>query len=248
MMLGDIEVGKLPLVVGTVCTDLNFPVDVIEKIDILEVRVDMLPVQNTSDVIRIVRSIKHKYGKPIIATVRSKDEGGLRQIDDDQRYDIFKEIIQFAEILDVELSSKNLVEKILLLCKEHNKYSMLSYHNLSETPKNNVLENIIQKGKKLGAAFVKIAAKANHKEDLSNLIHFTIENRNAGIVTISLGSIGLASRLINPLIGSLMTYGYIDAVSAPGQISAFDIIEHIRLLDPVYNEALIERLKLLEAV
>ncbi len=248
MRLGEIEVGKLPLVVGTVSTDLKFPIDIIEKIDILEVRVDMLPVQNTSDVIRIVRSIKQKYGKPIIATVRSKDEGGLRQIDDDQRYDIFKEIIQFAEILDVELSANNLAERILLLCKEHNKYLMASYHNFNETPKNNVLGDIIQKGKKLGATFVKIAVRANHKEDLSNLIHFTIENRNTALITLSLGSIGLASRLINPLIGSLMTYGYVDAASSPGQISAFDIIEYIRLFDPVYNEALIERVKLLEAV
>ncbi len=248
MILCGIEAGKLPLVVGTVSSDLNFPVDVMEKIDILEVRVDMLPVHNTADIIQIVRSVKQRYGKPIIATVRSKAEGGLRQIDDDQRYDIFKEIIQFAEILDVELSSKNLAERILMLCNEHNRYSMVSYHNFNETPKDNVLGDIVKKGKSLGATFVKIAVKANSKDDLRDLIHFTIENRDAGLITISLGSIGLASRLINPLIGSLMTYGYIDTATAPGQISAFDIVEHIRLLDPVYNEALIKRGKLLDAV
>ncbi|MEC4676944.1 MAG: type I 3-dehydroquinate dehydratase, partial [Nitrospirota bacterium] len=116
------------------------------------------------------------------------------------------------------------------------------------TPKDNVLKDIVKKGKSLGATFVKIAVKANHKDDLRDLIHFTIENRDVGLITISLGSIGLASRLINPLIGSLMTYGYIDTATAPGQISAFDIVEHIRLLDPVYNDALIKRGKLPDAV
>ncbi len=248
MILDRNESTNLPLVVGTVCTDLNVTVETIEPIDILELRIDMFETSQISDIFKIINSTKQKYGKPIIATIRSDVEGGKRHIDDEERYKIFKEILPIVEIIDVELSSKKLMDKIFSLCKDQNKQLMASYHNFDETPENNVLEELIKKGKESGATFIKIAVRANDKNDLGKLLTFTINNKDKNIVTISLGNTGLASRLINPLVGSLMTYGYIDSASSPGQISVFDIIEHLRLIDPTYNEALINRITLLEAV
>ncbi len=248
MKIGDIELGKLPVVVGTVSTDLNMPADMVKQVDIIEIRVDMLDVEKLSDIINIFRSIKRRYGKPLIATIRSRDEGGLREVDDKRRYQIFKEIFSFAEILDVELSSDHLIRKVAALCRENNKILMASYHNFSETPGRDILEQLVRKGKNLGAEIVKIAVHADNNEDLGDLLHFTIENRDAGIVTVSLGKAGLISRVINPMTGSLLTYGFIDRSASPGQVSAFDIIEHLRVFDPAYNESFILRTGLSEAV
>ncbi|NOZ68650.1 MAG: type I 3-dehydroquinate dehydratase [Deferribacteres bacterium] len=241
MKIGDIELGKRPVVVGTVSTDFNMPADAVQQVDIMEIRVDMLDVEGISDIIDIFSSVKRRYGKPLIATIRSREEGGEREIDDDRRYRIFREVLSFAEVLDVELSSGGLIEKVSGLCRENGRMLMASYHNFSETPERDVLMGLLRRGKDLGARIVKIAVHAADNKDLSELIHFTIENRDAGIVTISLGRAGLISRIINPMTGSLLTYGFIDRAASPGQISAFEIIKHLRLFDPSYNEAATSR-------
>ncbi len=237
MKIGDIELGKRPVVVGTVSGDFNMPADAAAQVDIMEIRVDMLDVESIPDIAGIFSSVKRKYGKPLIATIRSGEEGGERDIDDDRRYRIFREILPFAEILDVELSSAGLIGKVSALCRENGRILMASYHNFNETPGRNILEGLLRKGKDLGARIVKIAVHAADNKDLGRLIHFTIENRDAGIVTISLGRAGLISRIVNPMTGSLLTYGFIDRAASPGQISAFEIIKHLRLFDPAYNEA-----------
>ncbi len=237
MKIGDTELGKRPVVVGTVSTDFNMPAEAVRQVDIIEIRVDMLDAELTADIVNIFASVKRKYGKPLVATIRSVEEGGLREIDDDRRYQIFKEVLPLAEVLDVELSSTALIEKVSALCRENGRILMASYHNFSETPERDILAGLLRRGKDLGAQIVKIAVHAADNKDLGELIHFTIENRDAGIVTISLGRAGLISRIINPMTGSLLTYGFIDRAASPGQISAFEIIKHLRLFDPAYNEA-----------
>jgi len=136
----------------------------------------------------------------------------------------------------------------LPICKERGKLLIASYHNNNETPGEGQLEKLISDGKEIGADIVKIAVTANSKEDLSRLISFTIKNRDRGIITISQGSIGTISRIVNPILGSLMTYAYIDVPSAAGQLSAFDVVDYLRLFDPAYDKKLTGGTKLVEAV
>jgi len=246
--IGNLELGNLPVVVGTVCTELKLHSKAIERVDVFEIRIDMLKYESIPDIFKVISSIKHRYQKPLIATIRSKKEGGLRHIDDNERYTIFEKIISLVEMLDIELSSTKLIEKVSQLCKKNKKPLMASYHNFNETPDKKDLKKLLEQSRKYNTSIFKIAVQANTKKDLAHLINFTIENKDAGLVTISLGAIGLVSRIVNPMIGSLMTYGYVDRVAALGQLSVFDVIDYIRLFDSAYNEKLIEKTKLLQAV
>ncbi len=238
MKIDDINMGELPLIVGTVSSGRDLPPEQVALADLIEIRVDMLEERVVPDIVSVFRSVRDTHGKPLIATIRSKAEGGAREISDEQRFRIFSEIVTFAGIIDVELGSLNLAEKVLALCRQHGKRLMVSYHNFQETPPEAVLRDIVDRGRRLGADIVKIAVKANSRKDLGDLIRFTVNNRDAGLVTISMGRMGLASRLVTPLTGSLMTYGYLDSIASPGQLHVSDLVKYLRLLDPEYDEAM----------
>lgn len=236
MKIGEVELGNIPVVIGTVSGKIEHPVKVVNIIDLFELRIDTFKSQEVAYITEVIQSMKSGYGKPLLATVRSKAEGGAVEIDDDRRYEIYKEVLPLVDAVDVELSSADLMKRVLAICRERGKLLIASYHNHDNTPGEVELEKLISDGKEIGADIVKIAVTANSKEDLSRLISFTIKNREKGIITISQGSIGTISRIVTPILGSLMTYGYIDMPSAKGQLSAFEISKYLSLFDPEYNK------------
>lgn len=246
--IGGKKLGMLPRVVGAV-TDKEISmlgVDTIDRVDVLELRIDMFEEQSINYVEKIFNSTRLRYNKPIIATIRNMEDGGLINMDDDSKYELFKSIILLTDAVDVEIHSTELLKKVSSLCKENNKLLVGSYHNFVETPDREQLNGLVSKAKENNADIVKIAVKANTRDDVANLTSFTTENKDVGLITISLGSIGHISRIFNPTIGSLLTYGHLGTPSAPGQLSALDIVEYLRLFDSAYNDELINRIQLLE--
>jgi len=250
LFIGKTELGSIPRVVGVISDNdiLTLSSETVECIDILELRIDMFKNHSPQYIEQRFNSIKTRFDKPIIATIRSIEEGGYLKINDTRRYELFEFVMPFSDAVDVEIESTELIEKVVSLCKSHNKPIIGSYHNFDETPDIGYLNDIASKAKQYGVDIVKIAVKAKTKDDIARLASFTIKNKKIGLITISLGNIGLISRIFNPLIGSLMTYGHLGSPSAPGQISALDIVDYLRMFDPEYNEALINRLQLLEYV
>lgn len=251
LFIGKIELGKIPRVIGAISDSdiLTLSNETVERIDILELRIDMFKNHSPQYIEQKFNSIKTRFDKPTIATIRNNvEEGGHLKIDDTHKYELLKFVTPFSDAVDIEIKSGELIEKVVSLCKSLNKPIIGSYHNFNETPDIGYLDDIASKAKQYGVDIVKIAVKANTKDDIARLVSFTIKNKKIGLVTISLGNIGLISRIFNPIIGSLMTYGHLGSPSTPGQISALDIVDYLRVFDPEYNEALINRLQLLEYV
>jgi len=240
MRIGRVRLGNGPVVVGTVGTSLIEPPKDIALVDILEARVDMMighhKALDIEEIAFIVRSLKERFRKPIILTIRSVKEGGAVRLDDKKRYEIIKGSISYADAVDVELSSKGLLRDVSKLCSKNRKLLMASYHNFQMTPKDAFMKALIKKGRAMGADIVKIAVRANNVDDLTRLILFTIKNKKENIVTLSMGEAGLISRIISPIIGSLMTYGFIDNIAAPNQLSAHECIEYLKKFSPEYRK------------
>ncbi len=248
LIIGKLKLGSIPRVVGVISDNdiLKLDIETAERIDIMELRIDMFKNHSPGHIEQTFNSAKTRLGKPIIATIRDPQEGGFLKIDDDHKYKLFKLVMPFSDAVDVEVSSSELLESVVSLCKNHNKLVIGSYHNFNKTPDMEYLTDIASKAKQYGADIVKIAVKANTKGDLAKLVLFTIKNNDVNLITISLGNIGQISRIFNPIIGSLMTYGYISIPSGPGQIPVMDIVEYLRMFDPEYNQALTDRLHLEE--
>lgn len=226
----NLSLGKVPLIAGVLTdTDINnINHDSLNSSDLIELRVDMFNNIFLDHIERVFKTIRENFKKPIIATIRDINEGGQKEIKD--RLNIYKAVIPFSDVIDVEISSEDILTETKRLCSGHKKILIGSYHNFELMPDNGFLDNIAEKGKNLGVDIVKIAVMAKNREDLIRLMSFTLKHKDMGLITMSMGDAGLPSRVFNPLFGSLITYGYISHPSAPGQLSASELMSIFKKL------------------
>lgn len=231
--IGKIEIGKIPRVAVSISDREDNKSIPRALIDILEIRVDQFKKIEQGYINKVVKT-RRKIGIPLLLTARSKKEGGEKDVPNQLKLRIFKENISLVDAVDIELESPVLSE-VVKTARKNKKIVIVSWHNLKMTPNDKILKDILNKAKRSGANIIKIAAKANKKEDLNRLMRFTIDNKSKNIITISLGDIGSISRLVFPALGSLITYAYLNKPSGPGQRPLGELCEHLRTYYPRYN-------------
>ncbi len=226
----NLKLGEMPLIAGTLIdTDIaDLSNNLLNTADLIEFRIDMFKNTSAEHVEKVFNNFKNSFRKPVIATARDVREGGQKDIKD--RLEIYRAVIPFSDILDVEIMSEGIIAEVRALCNNHKKILIGSYHNFESTPDDNFLGEIVSKGKSLGADIVKIAVMPKDKDDLIRLFNFTLTHKDKGIVTMSMGDKGLPSRVFTPIFGSLITYGYINHPSAPGQLSVSELMYIFRRL------------------
>ncbi|MCX7914568.1 MAG: type I 3-dehydroquinate dehydratase [Thermodesulfovibrionales bacterium] len=200
----------------------------VSAVDLVELRIDLFEEISPKYVVKMVKNAKEKFKKPIIATIRDVSEGGQKEVPD--RLSLYRAVMPFSDLLDVEISFENLLREIKAIISDKT-LLIGSYHNFDITPFDEYLESIIDKATTLGVDITKIAVKANSRDDLIRLSLFTLNYQKRGIVTISMGQEGLPSRVVMPLFGSIIVYGYISKPYAPGQLSIMQLTEVFSLLN-----------------
>lgn len=195
--------------------------------DCLEVRVDTFAVSGLDALKDSVKRLKESAGAPLIITVRSKKEGGGRSISDNRRAEIFKALMPFADIVDIELnSSGGLLKDVIDYAKRSGKGVIVSYHDFKATPGLDTLNALIKKARSSGADAVKIAAFARSGADLKRLAGVLAGSDD--LIVIAMGRHGAFSRVFFPMLGSLLTYGSITDGTAPGQLPLKEITGELR--------------------
>jgi 3-dehydroquinate dehydratase-1 len=230
LYIGRCKLGEVPLIAG-VLTDSDVAVlgpGHMDSADIIELRVDMFDSLVPEHVEQVFRTAREKFGKPIIATVRDSKEGGRKEIRD--RPAMYRLVIPFSDAVDVEILAGDVMKPAKDLCRDKGSLLIGSYHNFESTPADNFLEQMIETGIRNGADVVKIAVTAKEEDDFMRLMLLTMRHKIQGIITIAMGDKGLPSRVFSPLFGSLITYGSINKPSAPGQLSAVEVMDIFRKL------------------
>lgn len=168
-----------------------------------------------------------------ILTLRSFQEGGFLQIQEDSRIDLLKLIIKAQPTyVDLELTiKKNKLKRLLNIAKEKSVGTILSYHNFKETPSYKdalallndyykTLTNNNDRDKQiLNNSIFKFIFKANKFQD--NLVPLKLCKEFQKIVPIlsfCMGNLGIFSRLLCIKISSPFTYVSLDEKTAQGQI------------------------------
>lgn len=226
----------------------NVSAEMIEDIenfglDVVELRIDQYASFEKDHVLREAAKFK-KF--PSIATIRSEKEGGEWKLSDEKRCALFNAVLAHVNAIDVELSSRSILKKVVSAAHKLKKLVIISYHNFDETPSIDKLNEVTKEAKIFGADIVKIATLILSNADIQLLADYTIQNSSKNIVTVGMGSVGALSRILFPSLGSLMTYASLGRSTAPGQFEYKQTSELLRLLYPKYNEEKINSLKLLE--
>ncbi len=96
---------------------------------------------------------------------------------------------------------------------------IISYHNFEATPQRKELIDKIREIRELGADIIKIACKANTKEDPVRLLSLYDYSREGELLSIGMGELGKVTRVAAPFLGAPFTYASAEAgkKTAPGQ-------------------------------
>ena len=191
--------------------------------DVVEVRVDLAK----GDPQALVEGIYRTVDRPLIVTIRPEYEGGRYAGSDRERARLFKEMAPYAGYIDVELRAKN-VEELIAAAQGTEAMPIVSYHDFEGTPPNAEMLAIIDRCLDRGA-IGKLAVTPHDMTDVLRLLEVTLVSRRP-VCTIAMGSLGAHSRLIAPVYGSLLTYGYVRHPVAPGQIRVDRLLEGLKIL------------------
>jgi len=185
-------------------------------VDLFEVRIDLIG----DDWRELVKQLK----KPWIACNRSADEGGSwRGSESKRREELLSAVEMGASIIDVELVTGNLKE-IVKAIKKRSK-CLLSFHDLKGTPTLDRMREIVQREMEAGADICKVVTTAQRFEDNLAVLQLISDFPKTRVVSLAMGPLGFASRILCPLVGGDFTYASIEAgrESASGQITVRDL-------------------------
>ena len=191
--------------------------------DILELRIDLLD----SDVRQALQEIK-KTGLPVIITNRMKQEGGAWKGSEEERIRTLISLLPDADAVDIELCAKDR-DTVVTKARDAGKTVIISTHDFQKTPGNDVMKGIIKDSFAAGADIAKLAVMPNSLSDVLRLLDITLIAKGA-VCTIAMGEKGTFSRVVAPVYGSVMTYGYVEKATVPGQLRIDELRQILKLL------------------
>jgi 3-dehydroquinate dehydratase I len=202
-------------------------------VEVAELRVDLFKSVAPAHVLEVAR----RYAAvPRLITVRSAAEGGRWNGTEGQRFELYSKLMPEATAIDIELGSSEIRDLLIELAASKNVLKVVSYHNFTETPDNEFLLGVLRQSKGHGADLVKISVFARTEADVRRLARFTLDHADDGLITISMGPLGTASRVLFPALGSRLTYADIGLATGPGQLPYDTVCDMLRKLYPGFPQ------------
>jgi 3-dehydroquinate dehydratase-1 len=194
--------------------------------DLLEVRADLFPghLLKPEPLRSLLKDIRRAAKLPLLLTLRSRAEGGRlhRSVDEQDRLSLIRAALSEVDVVDVELSSEDLLEHVLDEAHKRGRRVILSAHDFKKTPSNLILKRLVGKFRALKGDVLKVAVMPAAVSDVERMKLFfsdpAVQKTCGRVVAIVMGPRGRRSRLDPSSWGSCMTYGFVGRAAAPGQI------------------------------
>ncbi|MCH7393910.1 type I 3-dehydroquinate dehydratase [Acinetobacter dispersus] len=208
--------------------------------DLAEFRIDLLNFANDSkQVIALGQELKQILGaKPMIATIRTHNEGGQLTISDADYGKTYQVYLQqpFMDMLDVEMfRDQHIVKNTVKLAHAKKVLIVMSNHDFQKTPPEAEIIKRLLKQDELGADILKIAVMPQSKQDVFTLMNATLivsQQSKKPLLTMSMGKLGTISRIATANMGGSFSFGMIGEASAPGQIDVTQLKQFLKTVQP----------------
>lgn len=180
-------------------------------------------------------------GLPLLLTLRTAAEGGDREIADAAYAQLLGTLCGEGaiDLVDVEVQRDR--EQVLRAIEAAHAAGVLvvgSNHDFARTPPMEEIVARLESMQELGVDVRKIAVMPQDAGDVLTLLQATWtahqEEGGAPLITMSMGPLGVISRIAGGRFGSVATFGTVGAASAPGQVG---IDELVAAMDVVGGEA-----------
>ncbi|MFS0674287.1 type I 3-dehydroquinate dehydratase [Ornithinibacillus sp. 179-J 7C1 HS] len=209
--------------------------------DIIEWRVDSYKlVENLNSVLKTLKKLRGLIKNvPLLFTFRTFQEGGKQSLSMENYEHLLEKVIQskLVDLIDVQLFlEERLLKKLVSLANENEVLVVMSNHDFEKTPEKDEIIFRLRKMQELGADIPKIAVMPNGNEDVLTILDATNTMKekfsDRPFITVSMGRVGLISRLTGHVFGSAATFASGVNDSAPGQIT---ITELKNVLETIYK-------------
>lgn len=194
----------------------------------LEVRLDLLPEEDRT--LAHISKFITRLHLPVIITNRKREEGGAFTGTEEARIALLRSVIESGGVaaVDLELASFEPGKSALVATATSRQVPVIfSVHDFTAMPPRTELERIVTRMFAEGAGIAKIAVTPKSCGDALGLLELTHQLARDGkrIAILGMGPVGRHLRVIAPLYGSVLTYGYIEgeAPVAPGQFSVREL-------------------------
>lgn len=207
--------------------------------DVVEWRMDWFDsVEQSGAVVLMLRQLRDVFSHtPLLCTFRSAKEGGQRELARSHYVDLLCRIIDTGDVdlVDVELfSGSEAVEQVVTTARQKGVAVIGSSHDFSQTPPEEEIISRLEQMAVLGCDIAKIAVMPQTPRDVLTLLSATERMRakhpEVPIITMSMGQLGLVSRLCGEVFGSSLTFGAAGQASAPGQAPVEELRQILDLL------------------
>lgn len=208
--------------------------------DVVELRIDFLgqtyDKEACLEALAKVRQWLPKVG--LLLTWRTKGEGGEKAISSPDYFDLLREAVLSGNVdaIDVEYffdqeGMKNLVD----LARAHDVTIIMSNHDFAATPSQEEIEERLIGMRQAGAHVAKLACMPQSPDDVLTLLAATNKVKKAYpdqvLITMSMGGLGVLTRICGSLFGNAMSFGAAKEASAPGQVDVSLLRNILSLVD-----------------
>jgi 3-dehydroquinate dehydratase-1 len=236
-----LELKKYPMLVAALDgDDLPFLLEAAKtlRVDMVELRMDVWSHFFREDMLQKLARFKQKIGVPMLVSFR----GGHPFPSWWQP--LHWRALASVDMIDVEWDPKYPWKEIRAQTQSLNLGLMISHHDYDKTPSLKALQALSKAAVKQGAQIVKIATKIKSEEDIRTLldVNRSLSPKTLGTV-MGMGAWATVSRLVAPLFGSCLVYGFIGSATAIGQSPYKELQERMRSLNPRYEEGFQARQK-----
>lgn len=207
-------------------------------VDVVEWRMDWFEeVEKKDAVTAMLEKLRACLGDMVLlATFRSKKEGGERELTKQAYIDVNSWAIdsKCIDLVDVELfTGDDAVKQIVETAHASGVRVIMSSHDFGKTPVQEEIEKRLLRMRELEADIPKIAVMPQSNQDVLTLLSATDHvsaQLDCPIITMSMAGNGMISRLAGEVFHSALTFGAVGKASAPGQIPVEELAQVLAII------------------
>lgn len=211
-----------------------------QHVQMIEWRVDCFDdVDHTEAVSEVLQTVRPYLVNTIfLFTFRTKQQGGNRGMEEWKILKLNELAAKSgcADMIDLEFFEATKPEKEIRRFQRMGVRIIASHHDFHATPDSRIMKMLLEQMQQGGADVAKLAVMPQNADDVVRLLQVTNDIRQKyptlPVVTMSMGALGVVSRMAGEIFGSCITFGAVGETSAPGQIQAGQLKE---ILDVIHQ-------------
>lgn len=202
------------------------------RVDCIEWRADWFDaLDDAAAVLHCLKALRAAVGeKLLLVTCRTAAEGGEKALELEAYKGFCRTVCASgcADLLDIELFTAG-AQLSGLIAEAHNAgvKVVCSSHDFAKTPPRAEMTARMVNMQRAGADIAKLAVMPQSRSDVLELAAASADMADAHpqtpVITISMGELGVVTRICGEDTGSAMTFACAGKASAPGQLSVDDI-------------------------